>query len=153
MTCFIEDMAEAAPATRIARGIHMGAMQSALEPEGYDMIVSTAEEWQPPRRRGVQRMHIKLSDLPWDFQEHPEELQQLVDTAGVIAEHVAAGGNVLIFCNMGMNRSGLMTALTLMHLGYSPRRAISAIRKRHRCTLSNESFVEAIKHARRERLV
>jgi hypothetical protein len=153
MSCFIEDMAEAEPSTRIIPGLHMGSMQATVDPERYDLIVSAAEEWQPPRGRGVERMHVKLSDLPWDFHSHPDELQRLVDTAGVIAEHVAAGNQVLVFCNMGMNRSGLMTALTLMHLGYSPQKAIRSIRKRHRCTLSNESFVEAIKHARRERLV
>lgn len=152
MMCFVEQMQDAEPATRIAHGLHMGSMRATAHPERYDLIVSAAEEWRPPRARGVTRMYIPLADVPWDFYNHPDELQQLADTAMTIAESVRAERQVLVFCNMGMNRSGIVTALTLMHLGYTPARAIKAIRKRHPCTLSNESFVEALKFARRERM-
>jgi hypothetical protein len=152
MNCTVEEMQDAEPVTRILHGLHMGSMRSTSEPQRYDLIVSTAEEWRPPRARGVTRMHIPLADVAWDFYNHPQELQQLADTAETIAESVDAGRQVLIFCNMGMNRSGLLTGLTLMHLGYTPRRAINAIRKRHPCTLSNMSFVEALKFARSERM-
>ena len=74
----------------------------------------------------------------------PEEVLELVAAAADLATLVRAGNKVLIFCHMGMNRSGLMTALTLMNLGYDWQQALAAIRQRHGCTMSNRSFVEAL---------
>lgn len=145
--CSYETMKDAEPATRIRKGLYMGS-KDGVKSGDFDMVVSAAEEWKAEPRRGLTTMYIPLRDVPFDFQRYPNELYNLVDTAEIIADRVRRGDNVFIFCNMGMNRSGLMTALTMMHLGSSPKSAINAIRRRHPCTLSNESFVRAIEHAR-----
>jgi protein-tyrosine phosphatase len=150
--CSYEFMKDAEPATRIRKGLYMGS-KDGVETGGFDMIVSAAEEWKAERKPGITTVYIPLRDVPFDFERYPHELLDLVDIAADIAERVRGGERVFIFCNMGMNRSGLMTALTMMHLGATPQSAIKAIRRRHPCTLSNESFVRAIQHARAERMV
>jgi hypothetical protein len=51
------------------------------------------------------------------------------------------GGDVLINCQAGLNRSGLVTALVMMHYGMSPGEAIARIRSvRHEWCLANSSF-------------
>ena len=52
-----------------------------------------------------------------------------------------AGKKVLIRCQAGINRSGLVTALVLIRDGYSPEDAISLIRaKRCEAAISNRHF-------------
>jgi protein-tyrosine phosphatase len=150
--CTYEDMTDAENVTKIRSGLYMGSKDGASEP-GFDLVVSAAEEWKAEPKRGIAVMYVPLRDIPFDFERYPHEVMELVDVAGRIAEQVRAGRKVLIFCNMGMNRSGLMTALTLLHLGLSPESAINAVRRRHPCALSNDSFVEAIKYAREHRMV
>jgi protein-tyrosine phosphatase len=149
--CSYDVMKDAEPATRIRRGLYMGS-KDGVESGHFDMVVSAAEEWKAEPKRGITTMYIPLRDVPFDFRRYPHELWSLVDTAEAIAARVRRGDKVFIFCNMGMNRSGLMTALTMLHLGSSPRSAIRAIRRRHPCTLSNESFVRAIEYVRAKRL-
>ena len=53
-----------------------------------------------------------------------------------------AGEKVLIRCQAGLNRSGLVTALTMMHAGYEPADAIKQIRQqRSPMALFNDNFV------------
>jgi protein-tyrosine phosphatase len=52
------------------------------------------------------------------------------------------GARVLIRCQAGVNRSGLVMALTLMHHGHSAAEAIALIRSRRSpAVLSNRHFV------------
>lgn len=51
------------------------------------------------------------------------------------------GERVLIRCQAGLNRSGIITALVLIREGYSPSEAIQLMRdKRHYLVLFNEEF-------------
>lgn len=53
-----------------------------------------------------------------------------------------AGKRVLIRCQAGLNRSGLVTALVLIRAGYTPEQAVDLIRdKRGDYALCNELFV------------
>ncbi|MHC4302133.1 MAG: protein-tyrosine phosphatase family protein, partial [Planctomycetota bacterium] len=88
-------------------------------------------------------------DVPWDFASKPQDVVKLVASARDLAMLVKSGHRVLIVCNMGMNRSGLMTALVLMNMGMSWRKALKLIRRRHGCTLSNDSFVQVLPFAQR----
>jgi hypothetical protein len=57
------------------------------------------------------------------------------------ADCVRLGAKTLIHCSAGLNRSGLITALTLQELGYQPRAAIALIReKRSAWALCNRTF-------------
>jgi len=61
-----------------------------------------------------------------------------------IADYVSAcmdEGKTLVHCQAGLNRSGLISALTLIRWGYSPEDAITLLRaKRHDLVLCNETF-------------
>ena len=149
--CSIDEMAKAPPYTKVYPNLFIGSKRALTEPANFDVYISAASEIKPPKSimDAFDAYHIPLDDKPWDFTKHPEELQRLVITAHDIAVLVKRGNKVLIFCHMGMNRSGLMTALTLMNLGYTAKQALAAIRKRHGCTLSNKSFVQALPYAER----
>ena len=153
-SCFVEDMATAPPYTKIANHLYMGS-QKALKASGantkhaaFSLYVSTAKQARPPKGiPGVyESLWIKLDDIPWKYREDQETINTLIDISGVIATMVKNGHNTLIFCQMGMNRSGFVTALVLMHLGWSLNAAMKKIRQRHQCTICNDSFVRALKH-------
>lgn len=52
------------------------------------------------------------------------------------------GGAILCHCHAGRNRSGLMSALLLLRLGYTPIQAIDIVRTGRPNALANPTFVE-----------
>lgn len=67
--------------------------------------------------------------------------------ADLVADAVKAGKKVLVRCEAGYNRSGLVVAFALMKMGYRPDGAINLIReKRSRHALCNEHFVKYIQN-------
>lgn len=151
--CSIEEMAKAPPFTQVYPNLFMGSKKAVTNRTAgaFDVYVSAASEIEPPRsiNENFISYHISLDDSPWDFGNHPDEVLELITIAGDMAMLVRSGHKVLIFCHMGMNRSGLMTALTLMQLGFSWKWSLATIRKRNGCTLSNRSFVAALPFAER----
>jgi protein-tyrosine phosphatase len=146
--CDVHAMATARPYTLIVKNLYMGAARAFDNPRlaHFDIYVSAAAEWNPPKSisGNYQSIHIPLKDAPWRFRRHKRELEKLVKTSAWIASQVRQGKKTFIYCNMGMNRSGLMTGLTLLQLGYPIDRVLRLIRKRHDCTLSNPSFEDAL---------
>ena len=148
ITCDVHEMSKAPPITKIRDGLYMGSKSCLNEPQQFDVYVSAAYEIKPPPSLafGATTLHVPLDDAPWDFAKNPQEAHALLQTADVIASWVREGKKVIIFCNMGMNRSGLLVALVLLRLGYSASRAIKMIRRRSECTLSNQSFENFVKY-------
>ena len=74
------------------------------------------------------------------------ELELVQEAVGLLVGHVAQGRKVLVRCQMGYNRSGLVVALALLQLDCSPAaEVIELIRaKRGRWALCNEWFVKLI---------
>lgn len=80
----------------------------------------------------------------------------LADDAGRAEAHadaaaaaIGAGKRVLIRCQAGYNRSGLITALTLLRLGHDVEAAIDLIRgRRSRFALFNAHFLEYLRTGR-----
>lgn len=67
----------------------------------------------------------------------------IYDLADWAHDRWSSGRRVLIRCAGGMNRSGLLVALTLMKSGLEADEAIALVRdRRHPWALSNRSFVE-----------
>jgi hypothetical protein len=152
--CDYEAMATAPAFTKITRGLYMGSKR-VLEESNlhtkrplFSIYVSTAREVRPPRslQGSFETVWIKMDDVTWRFRQDPETVAGLVRTTNAIAQCVKAGRRVVIFCNMGMNRSGLITALTLLNLGWPLDKALTAIRRRHQCALSNSSFIRALEY-------
>lgn len=127
---------------QIAQGSFPSSMSEAFK--HVDSIVFCAEEKQPPRMR-LPPGKLALR-LPFDddiYRPIPPEASAIFhQMANRLAREVKHGRRILITCAMGLNRSGLITALTLMHAyGMPARDAIRLIRaRRHRDALMNPMF-------------
>lgn len=104
----------------------------------FDVIVYTAIEKQPtasalkamPKNVIVKR--FPLDDDPYQPIMR-DQAAAMVRAAKELASLLRSGKRVLITCAMGMNRSGLLTALTLMAAtGCSGRTAFTTIQSRRR---------------------
>lgn len=149
--CDYRDMATAPAFTYITRNIYMGSKR-VLKETGigtgrpmFSIYVSTASDVRPPRSDGTfETVWVKMDDTTWSFKKDIKTVERLVHVAGTLATLSRQGYKIVIFCHMGMNRSGFMTALVLMQLGWPLGKALSQIRKRHHCVLSNKSFLKAL---------
>lgn len=84
--------------------------------------------------------------VPW--LDNPAWVGQVKRAASIAAGEVLAGNRVLITCAMGLNRSGVVTAMTLRQLGFDPDEAIEMVRAaRGQLALCNPRFVEVIEQA------
>ena len=101
--------------------------------------VATLYAWAAPYQWGVEERRLGFPDDTL----RREYLPQLESIAAWTHEHWAAGRSVLIRCAGGMNRSGLITAMTLMNSGHSADAAITLVRQgRSPDALSNRSFID-----------
>lgn len=104
-------------AHRVSERLWMGSrpmlpQAGTLKQCGFDVLVLCAQEVQPSSRHfpGVRVIRAPLDDS--------EVTNDVKRTAGAAAHEVAAalllGDRVLVTCNQGRNRSGLVTALSLV---------------------------------------
>ncbi len=86
------------------------------------------------RRYGFPDSELSAQDIP--------EIHNIAEWA---FEQWTSGKKVLIRCQAGLNRSGLLTALVLLREGHSPKQAIELIReKRSEWALCNSDYVTYI---------
>lgn len=129
-------------AQRIAPKLWMGSRPSPAACRFFDVIVLAAEEHQPQLSCAVIRAPIN------DGRPTQEEVAIALKAARKVNEARRQGRRVLVSCWMGVNRSGLVTALAMMLNGSSARSAIGRIRKARQAPitpLSNPHFVALLK--------
>ena len=144
--------AEPLPASEIAPGLWMGGTRRdetigvvqpmlGYSPErDYDAIL-TLYAWAAPARWGVEERRLGFPDR----QVIADYVPVIHDLADWAHDRWSSGRRVLIRCQGGMNRSGLLVALTLVRADHRPDAAIELIReKRHPWALNNQSFVRLI---------
>ena len=103
----------------------------------FDAVV-TLYAWANPFSWGVEELRYGFGDGDMNF----VDVDRIVRLATWALERWSEGDRVLIRCQAGLNRSGLITALTLILAGHEPEEAIALIRsKRSRYALFNQSFV------------
>jgi hypothetical protein len=103
----------------------------------YDAVV-TLYAWAQPVTWEVEELRYGFGDGPLDR----VDLDRVVRAALWAWRRWRAGDRVLIRCQAGLNRSGLVTALVLMLDGFSPADAIDLIRQRRSASaLCNDAFV------------
>ena len=108
----------------------------------FDAIV-TMYEFARPAFGGVQEFRYAVPDA--SIAEL--DLERLRDAVEFAHARWKAGDRVLIRCQAGLNRSGLVTALVLIKEGNTPQAAIDLIRvKRDRDALCNADFAEWLNH-------
>ena len=100
--------------------------------------VVTLYESANPVKGGVKEVRFGFYDGDMTDFDPEWDLKSIVDQAHTDWK---SGKRVLIRCQAGWNRSGLVTALVLIKDGYEPQAAIDLIRKmRVREALSNRTF-------------
>lgn len=67
--------------------------------------------------------------------------KDILAAANLVKDRLALGQKVLVHCQAGLNRSGLIAGTTLVLMGYHPQEAISLLRKqRSEVVLCNRIF-------------
>lgn len=134
--------------TRIAPRLYQGSIPKtgpAVRRCGFDVLVLTAMEWQPPDHiyPGVIVLRVPLTD-------HGEPLTEQAWLAAIgmskrIASHLRHGRRVLTTCHAGLNRSGLVNVLALHRLtGIAGKKLVRHVRSVRPGALSNPHFVRAV---------
>jgi len=143
-------MFEAFEADEIAPGLWQGSVPPSgrkLATAGYGLVVLSAREWQ---LHGETFDGVEVVRAPLDDDEDPmprEDLRGALRAARLTAEAVNAGKKCLVTCAAGMNRSGLISGLTLHLLyGWPGERCIREVRTHRRWAmdgyppLANDEF-------------
>jgi protein-tyrosine phosphatase len=137
-----------------AHQVAPGLWQGDAPPPGanygdFDLVVLTAYEYQPKAAEmNVDVFHAPLDDDPW----RPPSMREQAIALGAareVARRLRKGQRVLVTCAMGLNRSGLVSALALRMQGASGPQAIAAVRRaRGENALNNGQFRRLIVGAR-----
>lgn len=134
----------------LAQGSYPNPPETAFH--DFDVLVLCAEEHQAPRLKlpkGKLVFRVPLDDDP--YRQLPAEVAQIVmHTANAVGSHLVSGKKTLVTCHMGLNRSGMVTALVLMqYFRMSAKDAIRLIRqKRDRDALMNPMFEQFLSNVR-----
>lgn len=106
--------------------MHMGEVVDVVVRNEFDAVFSFF--WGNPKRYGpdpgVAQVHYQIPD--GDLSD--EELAHVKSLAKAVALSVQNGKRTLVRCQAGYNRSGLVTALALLDLGYDAPAAVELIR-------------------------
>lgn len=160
-----------------AQEIHPGLWQGSWPPpgdwlarKGFNTLVLCAEEYQPPRF--VHPAHAAFgipgttAANPWpgveviyapnddDFDNAPprETLRLALKAGRLVATRLGQRRKVLVTCNQGKNRSGLVSALALyFHLSISGKAATKIVQLRRDRGLRNPKFCEMLASLRDHR--
>jgi protein-tyrosine phosphatase len=123
--------------SEIADNLWMGGCEDGLVlPTHIEHLISLYPwEQYEVRHKLTSQLTVKMYDS--DGGAEPEQVAALAQWASVCRRL----GPVLIHCQAGLNRSGLITAMTLVHDGMAPAEAIALLRERRSpAVLCNESF-------------
>ena len=106
----------------------------------FDLIITLYADAQPAPW-GVEEIRYGFPDAELD----PNDFDRVRDIAAYVAKRWNRGDRVLIRCQAGVNRSGLVTALVLLAEGWRPRRILEHLRAcRSPNVLSNSDFREVV---------
>jgi len=115
----------------------------------FDVLVLCAYEIQPELRYP----ELVVINAPMDddyYYMPPEDVAAAIRAAKLVAAHLKAGHRVLSTCHHGRNRSGLVSAMSLV-LAYEmrPSQAIIAVKLARRDALTNPQFLKLLMAAER----
>lgn len=103
----------------------------------YDVVVTLYASAQPAPW-GVEELRFGFLDTALDG----SDVERVIRAARFAYQRWTGGDTVLVRCQAGMNRSGLVTALVLVMAGLTPAQAVTLIRARRSAgALFNEHFV------------
>jgi hypothetical protein len=144
---------------RGANEVFPGLWQGSAPPEGadlaesgFDALVLCAAEHQPgphlfPGLRTVVAVYLSDAGEP----PTARELDSAVAASRAVASLVLSGRTVLVTCAVGLNRSGLVTALSLLQIEptMTADEAVRLVRLARPRALGNEWFVDFVHRCHR----
>lgn len=109
----------------------------------FDVVALMAEEYQPDLVGPV--IFAGIDDSEDMLPEEVTVTKKIANAVSdIMADTVSRGKNALSTCWMGWNRSGLVSGLTLVKLGYTPKDAIDVIQLARKDALNNNLFKKII---------
>ena len=135
-------------ANRVVSGVWMGSAPPdgmRVRDGGFDVVVLAAAEYQPAASLfpGIEVIHAPLDDA----RPSKRQIGIALHAANEVVKRRREHKRVLVTCYLGLNRSGLITALALVQLGVRPKTAIACVRAaRGDRALHNEHFVSIIEN-------
>lgn len=135
-------------ASRVIPHLWQGSKLTSL-PKGFDAVVFAAYEVQPNFGNPPKQLLIYAPMEDGNLEYSPHDRKMAEKAASRVAQLVQEGKRVLVTCNQGHNRSGLIVGLALRNLGMSTEKAIKLVRQaRGPSALGNVSFVKYLETAR-----
>ena len=135
-------------ASRIISKLYQGAIPPEgpwLACNGFRLLVLCAKEYQPSRSHFPNLCVIHAPNDDSGRPPTPREITIARHAAEYVAHAVRSGHRTLVTCAMGLNRSGLVTALALCELtGAPPWHCVDLVRKKRPGALQNPHFVRTI---------
>jgi protein-tyrosine phosphatase len=113
-----------------------------IQSHAFDVVVLCAWGHQPDRRAFPRTMRVVYA--PMDDATLSQHDAYVAEVASAIAaRELARGRRVLVTCQAGWNRSGLVSALTLTKLyGWPGKYAVDRVKAARENALQNQSFVD-----------
>ncbi len=132
----------------VAPLLWIGSKPTAEACKHFDTVVLCAQELQHIKLPGCHVVHAPLDDS--GPPPTKREVRTALSAGRTVHRRLKQGKNVLVTCQMGVNRSSLVAAIALLLDGMPADKAIRLIRrKRHpridMVPLSNPHFVQLIK--------
>jgi hypothetical protein len=132
-------------ATRICSKLYQGsfpAPHTPLKRYGFDCLVLCADELQPPSNEysDIFIIRVPMDEGPAD----PRTMVRAAQAAEAVKALIQKGYRTLVTCRMGLNRSGLVSALTLRSMGISGHNARKIVQMARPRALCNPRFAEAL---------
>ena len=114
-----------------------GELQPVVVGGEFDMVVSLFTRPGHGPQPGVEHLVAEMPDGPLSS----DQIDAVRQTAHATAHAVRNGRTALVRCHSGYNRSGLVVAQALVHLGHEATAAIRLVQqKRSPWALNNETF-------------
>lgn len=122
--------------THVKDGLWQGGCMGGVKlPDGFDFVLSLYPWEQYVLPEGCERKEVRMYDAL------DQTFEQVDELAHEVVALLEAGKTVLIHCQAGLNRSGLLTARVLTLMGHTPAEAIGMLRSaRSPLVLCNEAF-------------
>lgn len=134
--------------SHIEDNLYVGGCQQGVDLEDFFDHVFSLYMWEeymirPTTARVTYKMYDTTEGVAAeDENENPVPFYKIVEA---VSDALDTGGNVLVHCQAGINRSNLVAAGVLVHRGRSPQEAIDLLReKRGQLVLSNPTFEDYI---------
>ncbi|MFI0941212.1 protein phosphatase [Streptomyces sp. NPDC021020] len=116
-----------------------GELQAVVVDGEFDLVVSLFTRSGHGPRAGVEHLVAEIPDGPLA----PHDIAAVQRLAHAAVRALEGSRTVLVRCHSGYNRSGLVVAQALVHLGHDPAAAIRLVRrKRSPWALNNTTFTD-----------